>query len=365
MHTKALSLSLLVSALSLTLAACSRQEAPPEPTRAVKIIEVGMQDLQGQALYAGEVRARVETRMGFRVGGKLTLRAVDAGQRVAAGQVLAAIDPQDYQLSAQAAQAQLLSAQSQRDVALADYKRYESLRSQGFISGAELERREAGLKAAEAALVQARSQAQAQGNQVGYARLQATSAGVVTALEAEVGQVLSAGQAVVRLAHDGPRDAVFSVPEQAVQAFKIGQIMQAQIMGSTEVLQGRVREVGASADPVTRTFTVKLALEASERLPLGATVNVQAPKSPAAATGQAIQLPTTALRQEGENTAVWVLDESSMTVRSQAVTLGPVQAQQVAIASGLQPGQKVVVAGVHVLSPGQKVSLYAPAADPK
>lgn len=345
------------------LSACSRQEAPPEPVRAVKVVSVGEQEQASASVYAGEVRARVESRLGFRVGGKLAQRAVDAGQRVTAGQLLAAIDPQDYQLSAQAAQAQQVAAQTQRDVALADYKRYESLRAQGFISGAELERREASLKAAEATLVQARSQSQAQTNQVGYARLQATAAGVITALEAEVGQVLAAGQPVLRLAHDGPRDAVFNVPEQAVQAFRVGMPMQAQLASSSALLKGRVREVGASADPVTRTFVVKLELDASERLPLGATVNVQAPQQ--ANTVQAMTLPTTALRQEGEGTAVWVLDEASMTVQPQKVTLGPVQAQQVVIASGLKPGQKVVVAGVHVLSPGQKVTLYKPAGEAK
>ena len=348
-----------------TLSACSRQEAPPEPVRAVKVMTVGVESLQAESTYAGEVRARVESRLGFRVGGKLTQRVVDAGQRVSAGQLLAALDPQDYQLSAQAAQAQLAAAQTQRDVALADYKRYENLRAQGFISSAELERRDASLKAAEATLVQARSQSQAQTNQLGYARLQATAAGVVTALEAEVGQVLAAGQPVVRLAHDGPRDAVFNVPEQAVSFFKVGMPMQAQLGGSGQKLTGRVREVGASADPVTRTFSIKLALDASEALPLGATVNVQPPASAIKVAEQAIQLPTTALRQEGEGTAVWVLDEASMTVQLHKVTLGPVQAQQVAIASGLQPGQKVVVAGVHALAPGQKVTLYKPSADAK
>ncbi len=364
MHSKVSAAAALVLAGTFALlSGCSRQEAQPEPVRAVKVVTVGEQALQSQGWYAGEVRARVESRLGFRVAGKLAQRAVDAGQRVTAGQLLAAIDPQDYQLSAQASQAQLVAAQTQRDVAFADYKRYESLRSQGFISGAELERREASLKAAEAALVQARSQSQVQANQVGYARLQATAAGVVTALEAEVGQVLAAGQPVLRLAHDGPRDAVFNVPEQAVQAFRVGMPMQAQLVSGGEGLKGRVREVGASADPVTRTFAVKQALDASERLPLGATVNVQVPLQ--AAAPQAIALPTTALRQEGEGSAVWVLDESSMTVQPQKVTLGPVQAQQVVIASGLKPGQKVVVAGVHVLSPGQKVTLYRPAGEAK
>lgn len=346
-----------VLATVLSLAACSRQPAPAEPVRAVKVVTVGAQAVSTEAVYAGELRAQVESRLGFRVAGKLTQRLVDAGQRVGAGQVLATLDPQDYQLSAQAAQAQLLAAQSQRDVALADYKRFENLRAQGFISDAELERRESALKSADAALVQARSQSQAQSNQLGYARLQAGAGGVVTALEAEVGQVLAAGQPVLRVAHDGPRDAVFAVPEQFVTRWRVGQTLQAQLPGHSQPVSGRVREIAASADPVTRTFTVKLALPGSERWPLGSTVTVFAPKDAGAAL-QAISLPTTALRQDGQDTAVWVLDEASMTVRSQTVTLGPVQSQQVVIASGLQPGQKVVVAGVHVLSPGQKVSLY-------
>lgn len=349
------------SLVLLSLVGCSRQEAAPEPVRAVKVVTVGLKGLQDESVYAGELRARIESRLGFRVAGKLQQRAVDAGQRVSAGQLLAALDPQDYQLSAQAAQAQLLAAQTQRDVALADYRRFESLQSQGFISGAELERRQAALKAAEAAWVQARSQSQTQSNQVAYAQLIATATGVVTALEAEVGQVLAAGQPVVRLAHDGPRDAVFSVPEQTVSQVKVGMPMQARLAGSSETLRGRVREVAASADPVTRTFTVKLALDASERLPLGATVNVMAPVDARSAGAPAITLPTSALRQEGEGAAVWVLDEAAMTVQPRKVSLGPVQAQQVAIVSGLQPGEKVVVAGVHVLSPGQKVSLYSPA----
>jgi len=347
----------LVGAGVIALAACSRQAPVQEPVRSVKLLTVGATDVNAQAEYAAEIRARIESRLGFRVAGKLIQRQVDAGQRVQAGQVLAQIDPQDYQLAAQAAQAQLVSAQTQRDVALADYKRYESLRTQGFISGAELERREASLKAAEAALVQAHSQSQAQVNQVAYARLQATAAGVVTALEAEIGQVLAAGQPVLRLAHDGPRDAVFNVPEQTVQAFKVGMPMQAQLVSGGETLKGRVREVGASADPVTRTFTIKLALDASEKLPLGATVNVQAGALQGAQVA-AIKLPTSALRQEGAGTAVWVLDEAGMTVRSQPVQLGPVDGNQIVIASGLQPGQKVVAAGVHVLTAGQKVTAY-------
>ena len=341
----------------LALAACSREAPVQEPVRAVKLLTVGATDLSAQSEYAAEIRARIESRLGFRVAGKLTQRQAEAGQRVQAGQVLAQIDPQDYQLAAQAAQAQLAAAQTQRDLSLAELRRFEGLRAQNFISSVELERREAAFKAADATLAQARAQAQAQSNQAAYARLLATASGVVTGVEAEVGQVVSAGQAVVRLAHDGPRDAVFAVPEQDAMTFKPGQAMQAVLISTGQVLTGHVREVGASADPVTRTFTVKLALEASEKLPLGATLNVQAGSLKGAAK-VAIKLPTSALRQEGAGSAVWLLDEASMTVRSQPVQVGTVDGNQVVIASGLQSGQKVVAAGVHVLNAGQKVSVY-------
>jgi RND family efflux transporter MFP subunit len=293
----------------------------------------------------------------------LVQRQAEVGQRVNAGQVLAQIDAQDYQLGAQAAQAQVAAAQTQRDLALSDFKRYESLKAQNFISGAELERRETTLKAAEATLAQAKAQAQAQTNQANYTHLNATAPGVITAVEAEIGQVVSAGQPVVRLAHDGPRDAVFSVSEQAVLVFKQGQDMQAVLTSTGQVLKGRVREVGASADPVTRTYVVKLALDKAEKLPLGATVNVLAAQLPGSQAG-ALKLPTSALRQDGSATAVWVLDEATMTVRSQAVQVGAIDGNEVVIASGLKAGQKVVSAGVHVLTPGQKVSEYGAVAQP-
>lgn len=354
-----------VSAITATLffSGCSRQEPVQEPVRAVKLVTVGVSALNLQGEYAAEVKARVESRLGFRVAGKLVQRQAEPGHRVKAGQVLAQIDPQDYQLAAQAALAGVNAAQTQRDVAAAEFKRYESLKAQNFISGVELERREATLKAADATLAQAKAQAQAQTNQAGYAHLNATTAGVITGVDAEVGQVVTAGQPVVRLAHDGPRDAVFSVSEQALASLKVGQTMRANLGNTGRVLKGRVRELGASADPVTRTFTVKLALEASENLPLGTTVNVLAADLPGSQPA-VIKLPTSALRQEGAATAVWVLDEATMTVRSLPVQLGPIDGNEAVIVSGLTPGQKVVTAGVHVLTPGQKVSVYGTAAQP-
>ena len=354
-------LPILFSALILGIAACSPKQEAPEPIRSVKLLTVGSSELNVQGEYAAEVRARTESRLGFRVGGKILVRQAEAGQRVQAGQVLAEVDVQDYALAAQAAQAQAIGARAQRDLAASDYKRYEALLAQNFISAAELERRSASLKAAQSSLDQALSQAQSQANQAGYAKLTATTSGVVTAVEAEPGQVVSAGQPVVRFAQDGPRDAVFAVPEHVVGRLKLGQKMSVTVGNTTQSFQGRVREIGASADPATRTFMVKLALEKAEALPLGMTLNVQAPLLAGSQT-DVIKLPTSALRQEANQTSVWVYDPQTSTVLSQVVQVATADGNDVVIAAGLKAGQQVVSAGVHVLSPGQKVTVYNAAA---
>lgn len=344
---------------ALLLAACSKPAPPEEPVRAVKVMTVGTDSFDTAYEFAGEVKAQVESRLGFRVGGKIIRRQAEPGQRVKAGQVLAQLDPQDYKLAADAARAQVAAAATQRDLASADYKRYKELRDQNFISGAELERRETTLKAAQAQLEQAQSQLAVQGNQATYAVLVADVSGVVTAVEAEVGQVVSAGTPVLRIAADGPRDVVFSVPEDKVAAIKVGMPVKVRVWAQNAGLEGKVREVGASADPLTRTYPVKVALATREPPVLGATVYVQ-PQGLSAAGVQVIKLPTTALRQEGRSTAVWVLDKASMTVKSQLIEVATADGNEAVVASGLPPGMLVVSAGVHVLSPGQKVTIYQP-----
>jgi RND family efflux transporter MFP subunit len=341
----------------LVLVACNRPARLEMPVRSVKVMTVGMQSMQSGLEFAGEVRARVESRLGFRVGGKLTQRPVELGQHVRAGQVLARLDPQDYQLAADAARAQLAAAVGNRDLAAADFKRFKELKDQNFISGAELERRETVLKAAQAQFEQARAQLAGQGNQVDYATLLADVSGVVTAIEAEPGQVVAAGTPVVRIAQDGPRDVVFAVPEDKVAAIRPGSIVDVRVWPANAALQGVVREVAASADPVTRTFVVKVALDGKAALTLGATVSVL-PQALQRGAGQVIKLPTSALRQEGQSSAVWVLDPASMTVKLQAVQIATTDGNEVVLASGLQPGMQVVSAGVHVLTPGQKVVIY-------
>ncbi|MES2483221.1 MAG: efflux RND transporter periplasmic adaptor subunit [Pseudomonadota bacterium] len=347
----------LMLASLLALAACGKPAPTPEPVRAVKLMTVAPSGYGTTLEYAAEVRPRVESRVGFRVGGKIIERGAEAGRRVKAGDLLARIDPQDFQLAADAARAQVSAATTQRDLAAADLRRYVQLREQNFISGAEIERRETTLKAAEAQLEQAKAQLSAQGNQAGYARLVAPVSGVVTAVEAEVGQVVAAGTPVVRIAQDGPRDAIFSVPEDKVAAIRAGGEVSVRLWSDNRMLAGRVREVSASADPVTRTFQVKVALPAERAPALGSTVYVT-PKGTGIAGMPVLKLPTSALRQEGAGSAVWVLDPATMTVKSQPVRIATADGNDVVVSEGLQPGMQVVTAGVHVLSPGQKVTVY-------
>lgn len=349
----------LVLGSAAALTACSRPAPPEEPVRAVKLLTVGVSELQSSLEYSAEVRARVESRLGFRVAGKIVQRQAELGQQVRAGQVLAQLDPRDYQLAADAARAQLASATTQRDLAAADFKRYQALKDQNFISGAELERREASLKAAQAALDQARAQLSSQGNQAAYTTLVADVSGVVTGIDAEPGQVVAAGTPVVRIAQNGPRDVVFAVPEDKVGQVTLGSDVTVRGWAGGGELAGRVREVAASADPATRTYQVKVAVEGAQVPPLGATVYVK-PKALSHAGTPAIKLPTSALRQEGTATAVWVYDAASGTVKSQPVEIATADGNEAVVAAGLAPGMQVVAAGVHVLSPGQKVVIYQP-----
>jgi RND family efflux transporter MFP subunit len=357
MICKPVSLGIALFAAVSLLSACSKPTPAEEPVRAVKLLTVGLEAQQAGVDYAGEVRARVESSLGFRVAGKITRRTAEPGQRVRAGEVLAQLDAQDYKLAVEAARAQLAAAATNRDLAAADFKRYQGLREQNFISSAELERRETTLKAAQAQWDQARAQLSGQGNQAGYTTLVADVAGVVTAVEAEVGQVVAAGTPVLRIAQDGARDVVFAVPEDKVQSVRIGSAAQVTLWASQRTLHGTVREVAASADPVTRTYSVKIAMDAKDVLPLGATVSVSAAAFGHSAQ-QVLKLPTSALLRDGNTSAVWVLDVPSMTVKLQPIVIATADGNDVIVSSGLSPGMQVVVAGVHVLQPGQKVMVY-------
>jgi multidrug efflux system membrane fusion protein len=344
---------------AVVLAACSKPEPAPQPVRAVRTMTVGLASAGASREYAAEVRARTESRLSFRVGGKLVRRGVVLGDTVKRGQTLAQLDPQDLQLGREAAQAALQAAVVNENQARADYTRFKELRDQGFISSAELERRETALKAAQAQLAQAQAQAGVQGNQAAYTTLVADASGVVTGVEAEVGAVVGAGTPVLNLAHDGPRDVVFSVPEDRVHEVRALLGRQAPVRvklwsGGSDTLPATVREVAAAADPATRTFLVKADIGRSDvRLGQTATVVMETPK-----TAGVNKLPLSAVLEHQGKTSVWVLDTASMTVRAQPIQVAGADGNSVVVAGGLSAGQTVVTAGVHVLSEGQKVKQY-------
>jgi RND family efflux transporter MFP subunit len=323
--------------------------------RSVKVMAVEARSAGRQALFAAEIRPRIEARLGFRVGGKLVRRLVEVGSPVRAGQVLAQLDPEDLKLADQAQQAALRSAQAHLDQVSADNRRVHELHDKGFVSAAELQRSDTALKSAQAQLESARAQSGLQSHQAGYASLVADAAGVVTAIEAEPGQVLAAGAAVIRLALDRGRDVVFSVPEDQVTALSGRQgkagTLQMRLWGEEAWQPVTVREVAAAADPVTRTFLVRADLGRSPaRLGQSATVRLSA-----SGAEPVIHVPLSALSRQAERTQVWVLDESAMVVHARPVELDGVDGEQARIRSGLQPGQLVVTAGVHVLTEGQAV----------
>lgn len=346
--------------LLAALAGCTQAVAPPEPVRAVQLEQVGGAQDAAQGWLAGEVRARSETRLGPRLGGQLLERRAELGQHVVAGQVLARLDPRDPQLAAQAAAAQQRAAQTQFDLAAADLARDQGLRAQGFISAAELQRRQAAQDAARANLDAARAQADLARHQAGDVQLLAPAAGVVTAVWAEPGQVLAAGTPVLSLALDGPRDVLFAVPEDQFARVQLGQRLAVQGWGDLPAAQVQVRERAASADPLSRTFAVRAALPAGAQLPLGATVRVAwtAPQPGAQADAARLSVAQTALRAQAAGSGVWRWDPQTSVVHAQAVQVARIDGTRAVISAGLQQGDWVVVAGVHLLHDGQKVTRY-------
>jgi len=352
-------ISVLALSAAVALVACSKRQETPSPVRAVRTELVTVGSAGGRHEFAAEVRARTESRLGFRVAGKLVQRRVNLGDTVKAGQVLAQLDPQDLKLAQDVASANQAAAQANYDLNLADYKRARDLHDQGFVSGADLERRTTALKAAQSQLGQARVQTRVQRNQAGYAVLQADMGGVVTSVEAEPGGIVGAGQTIVRVAQDGPRDVVFSVPEDRVSLFReaagVAGALKVRLWGGDETLfDAKLREVSAAADSSTRTFQVKAELKSGvAKLGQTATVLLDLPKQ-----ADVIKLPLSAVFEFQGKSSVWLLDPKTMTVNTQTVQVLHADGNEVVVAGGLHAGQELVTAGAHVLTPGQKVKRY-------
>jgi RND family efflux transporter MFP subunit len=343
------------AALAL-LAACGKAPEPrPEEIRPVRVMKVGA---AGDAAvhrieYPGEVRPRYETRLAFRVGGKLIERHVEVGTRVRAGQVLARLDAEDLQQAAAGARAQVASVEAERDLAAADLKRYRELREKNFISQAEFDRRASAYTTADARLTAVRTQYQQASNQTVYATLVADTPGVITAIEAEAGQVIAAGQTVARLARPGEKEVAIAVPESQYERLERATAFTVTINAHRgKAWKGRLRELSPVADPVTRTYAARITvLGAGEEVELGMSARVAVASG---ATQPGTELPLAALYARGDAPQVWIVD-ANHTVRLAAVTLRGVTAERVVVDSGLAPGDVVVIAGAQLLRQGQRV----------
>jgi len=349
----------LVLGSALLLSACNKAPPPEEKPRPVKLITVGVAAVQGRMELAGEVRARTESALGFRVGGKIMARHVEAGQRVRKGQALARLDPRDYALAQSAAQSQVAAAQADLDVARAEYRRYQELRAKNFVSELDLERKRVAAAAAEARLAGVQSGASLEGNRLEDAVLRADADGVITSVQADVGEVVAAGQPVLALAQEGAREIAVEFPEDRTPLARIGTAEVTLWARPGVKFPARLRELAAAADPVTRTFRARYSVQApADALALGqsATVHLTLPTQKGG-----MKLPTTALLEDHGKTRVWQFDAEKGVLKSVPVQIAGIDGNEVVVA-GLPAGAQVVVAGVHVLSEGQKVRpLTAPA----
>lgn len=336
----------------IALAGCAKQEAKPEPLRPVRTVVVSENGTEEWVL-PGEVRARYETRISFRLPGQMLARKVEVGERVRAGQTVAALDARDAQLAESSAKAQLAQAQSQAALAEADLGRFTELRAKNFISQAEYDRREAQARQAHEQAAAARAQASQAANQVAYALLTAPHSGVITAIEAEAGQVLAAGQTVARLARPEELEVAVNVPEHRLAAFRKAGEYEVRLWSAPgKSYHGRLRELSPVADPASRTYSARISLQDEDgSFAIGMTAELRVRTD----TEAAPQIPLSALFHRDGKPAVWVMDEDR--VRLTEVTTGEVNGNAVAIVAGLEPGQRVVSAGVQRLEDGQRVVL--------
>lgn len=346
-------LSLLAASAVLLATACSKPPPAVEDVRPVRTLTVAPHAASAVAEFAGEVRPRVETRAGFQVGGRIIRREVEIGQAVKRDAPLATIDARDYRLAAEASEAARTSAQVERDQQRADYRRFVDLQARGFISQAELDRRKASLDAAEARYAQTAATARASGNQAGYATLRAPHDAVVTAIDAEVGQVVAAGQSVVRLARTGEKEVLIGIPEQQLAALDAASRITVHLWAGGPPLRGTMRERSPVADAATRTFPARIALQdppPTVALGMTATVTFALPLP-----RPVIAVPLQALVVDAGATHVWRYDPGSGTVRRTRIGVGNVAGNEVVVTDGLAAGDVIVVAGAHQLQEGQKV----------
>jgi len=350
----------------MLLSGCSQQDPAPQAlARPVKVVRIGDPAAVGLLRFAGEVKSRYETSLSFRIAGKLAARAVDVGDSVRLGMPLATLDPTDYRLAVQSLKAQLTSATADLDFLRADLARYRELAAQRVISPPELDRHQTAYATARERVAALQAQLGQAVNALDYTELRADRDGVVTALAVEAGQVVAAGQPVLKLAELDEKEIHFDLPEQRVAALAPGREIGVTLWADGDQrLKARIREIAAAADPSTRTYRAKATLlERHDRVRLGMTATVWLRE--AAPPGIAVPLTAvfTAQNEPGQP-RVWRVDEETATVKSVPVSLGAaVDGERIAV-TGLTPGQLLVSAGMHRLRESQAV-LLPDAATPK
>ena len=352
----ALGAAVLATLVASTLAACSKPPERVEDIRPVRAMVLAASNVGVNAEFPGEVRARMESRLAFRVPGKITARKVDPGTLVKRGQVLLQLDAGDLRLSQAQARAALSAAETTRDLARAELTRYRELRVKNFVSQAVLDQKLSALRASQANVDAARAGYAGQANQAGYATLVSDIDGVVTAVDADVGTVVAPGTPVVRVAKTSEKEVVIALPEDKVEAMRKIDDVTVRLWANPGVaIPGKIREVSPVAEAATRTYAVKVSIPASGAdVKLGMTALVQFSSTTAQPL---IRVPLTALYHEKNTTSVWIVDNGM--AKLVPVQVGGTAGNDIVLAGGVKPGQTVVTAGVNLLKQGQKVKILA------
>lgn len=344
--------AIAVATMPLLLASCTTQDAEVAATPPVLVVQPSpaAERISG---YPGEVRARREVPLAFRIGGKVGERQFDVGQRVKSGQIVATLDATDVALGAEAAAAAVAAARADRDLAQAERKRFATLRQRGLVSGTAADQAERTAKSAEAQLRQASAQASGARNQREYATLRASEDGIVIERRAEPGQVVAAGEPIYLLAADGPRDVAIALPESAIRQFDVGQPVVVTLWAEPDRrLPATVRELSPAADPVTRTFAARVAFAGDAGdVELGQSARVFV----GGAATDLLAVPLPAVSAEGAEPFVYVIAPDRSTVERRPITVAAFAEDFATVSTGLSAEDWVVAAGVAMLHPGMAV----------
>jgi len=348
---------LAVMVTVVALAACGANDKPAETAKPVLVVHPGGGPEAALTAYAGEIRAREESPLSFRVGGNLVRRDVDAGDQVKRGDVLAELDPGDLRLQARAAQAQLAAAEAELARASADRARYAKLAQQQLVSRSALDAQNAAYTAAAGQARAARAQMDVARNQAAYTQLRAPRDGVIASRNAEAGQTVTAGQTIFTLAGAAGREVAIALPESRIRDFRVGQPVLVELWNAPgQHLPGTIREIAPAADPQARTYAARVNLngDAANAVELGQSARVYVQDN---GNRAALTVPLSAVqRNNGDPPSLWVVDPATRKLRLTPVKLGPYGENVVPVFGGVKADAWIVAAGGHLLREGQLVA---------